>query len=136
MITDFSAGPTPAPSPHAPASHPTRFDRAELHRAWLVTRAAAATLEQVAAAEGWPVPFPPVRYLVLACLEEASSFGLSPRRLARLLAVGPSTLAHHLDALERAGMISRQPRGIRDGRRVQVRLTDTGRYAARRLTSP
>jgi len=46
-----------------------------------------------------------------------------------------SSLAHHLDVLEGAGMIERRPRGFYDDRQVAVRLTDPGTYALWRLGS-
>ncbi|MEQ1858288.1 MAG: MarR family transcriptional regulator, partial [Longimicrobiales bacterium] len=78
-------------------------------------------------------PLSPVRWLVLAQLQHATPFGFSARRLARGLRVSPSTLAYHLDALERAGFIVRTPCTVHDGRKVWVRLTDVGRYALHRL---
>jgi DNA-binding MarR family transcriptional regulator len=113
----------------------TRVDPGELSRAWHVLRGAAERLDQIAVEEGWSVPFSPIRYLILAKLHDATTFGLSPRRLARLLAVRPSTLAHHLDVLERAEMICRSPRRMADMRKVAVRLTERGRYALARLSA-
>lgn len=84
---------------------------------------------------GGRAPFTPIRYLVLAQLREATAFGLSPGRLARLLAVRPSTLALHLDVLEAGEMISRSPRRLADMRKVAVRLTDRGVYALHRSSA-
>ena len=78
--------------------------------------------------------FAPARYLILADLDRATPFGLSPRRIARALDVTPSTLAHHLDVLERAGLLHRAAWTLYDRRKVAVRLTVTGRYAVWRLT--
>lgn len=47
----------------------------------------------------------------------------------------PSTLAHHLDALENAGLVSRDPWTVHDRGKVAVRLTTLGRYAAPRLAA-
>ena len=107
----------------------------EVRRAWLVLRGAARRLDHIARAEGWPTPFAPARYLILAELLEATNYGLSARRLARSLSMVPSTLAHHLDVLEKAGLVTRAKWTIRDGRKVAVRLTGEGRYAVRRLGS-
>jgi DNA-binding MarR family transcriptional regulator len=106
---------------------------AELEHAWLVLRAAARRFDGIAREEGWPTPFAPVRYLILAELLHATPHGFSARRLARSLSMPPSTLAHHLDALEAAGLASRAPWDVHDRRKVAVRLTDEGRYAVRRL---
>lgn len=119
--------------PHALPPRLTRVDFRELPRAWRTVRGAAERLDRIAGEEGWPRPFQPIRYLVLAQLREATACGLSPGRLARLLAVRPSTLAHHLDVLESAGMISRRPRRLADMRKVAVRLTDRGVSALHRV---
>jgi DNA-binding MarR family transcriptional regulator len=105
----------------------------ELHRAWLLLRAAARRFDHVAREESWATPFAPIRYLILAELDRATDHGLSARRLARSLSVAPPTLAHHLDVLERSCFCTRVPWGVHDGRKVAVRLTDEGRYALRRL---
>jgi DNA-binding MarR family transcriptional regulator len=107
----------------------------EIHRAWLVLRAAARQFDHVARAEGWPTPFSPIRYLILAELGSATGYGFSARRLARALSTAPSSLAHHLDALEEARFIVRVPWEIHDHRKVAVRLTAEGRYAVRRLSA-
>lgn len=101
----------------------------ELARAHRLVRRAAAVLARASAREAPPPPFSPVRCLVLAHLESATAFGLTPGRLARLLEMSPSSLAHHLDVLEGAELITRSPRGLHDRRKVSVRLTDRGRGA-------
>lgn len=121
---------------HALPRRPDRVDPHELRRARQLIRTAADGFARVTAEEQWPLRFPPIRYLILAQLDAATAFGLTPRRLARVLAVRPSTLAHHLDVLERADLITRGPRRIHDMRRVSVRLTERGRYAVRRLEAP
>lgn len=70
-----------------------------------------------------------LRFLLLAALRDSTAYGLSARRLARMLRVKPSTLAYHLDALESAGFIVRAPWEIYDQRKVAVRLTSRGRHA-------
>jgi DNA-binding MarR family transcriptional regulator len=109
------------------------LDAEEIHRAWLLLRAAARQFHHVSRVEGWPTPFAPVRYLILAELAGATVYGLSARRLARSMSIAPSSLAHHLAALERAGFTVRVPWDVHDRRKVAVRLTDEGRYAVRRL---
>lgn len=99
-----------------------------LARAHRLLRRAAAVLARASAHEA-PPPFSPVRCLLLAHLESATAFGLTPGRLARLLEMSPSSLAHHLDVLEGAELIMRSPRGLHDRRKVSVRLTDRGRGA-------
>lgn len=96
-------------------------------------RVVSDALDFVAEPEGWPVPFSPVRFLVLAHLQHATAFGLTPRRLAWLLRMPASSLAHHLDVLEEAEMIDRRPRDLHDGRAVTVRLTPPGKAAYLRL---
>ena len=127
----------PEDGPHAlPLQpHPGHLDFRQLRGAWRTVRGAAEWLGRVAGEEGWPRPFPPIRYRVLAQLREATAFGLTPARLARLLAVRPSTLAYHLDELEAAEMISRSPRRLADMRSVSVRLTDRGTYVLHRCAS-
>ena len=66
---------------------------AELEHAWLVLRAAAERFDMIADEEGWPTPFAPVRYLILAELVHATDHGFSARRIARRLSLPPSTLA-------------------------------------------
>lgn len=105
----------------------------EVDAANRLLRVVSDALDFVADAEGWPVPFSPVRFLVLAHLHHATAFGLTPRRLAWLLRMPASSLAHHLDVLEEAGMIDRRPRDLHDGRAVTVRLTLPGRAAYLRL---
>jgi DNA-binding MarR family transcriptional regulator len=105
----------------------------EIHRAWLLLRAAARQFDHVARVEGWPTPFSPIRYLILAELARATDYGFSARRLAHSMSTAPSSLAHHLDVLEKAGFIVRLPWEVHDHRKVAVRLTDEGRYAVRRL---
>ena len=121
-------GAPPSLSPFA-----VRIDVDELERSWHLLRHAAERFDHVAREEGWPVPFAPMRVLLLARLDQATSYGLSARRLARLCCVAPSTLAHHLDALESAGLVSRVPWTIGDRRKVAVRLTPTGCHAVRRM---
>ncbi|MEX0836727.1 MAG: helix-turn-helix domain-containing protein [Gemmatimonadota bacterium] len=110
------------------------MDPDEVDNAWHLLRHVSRRLDRIARRERWPTPFAPTRYLVLVRLERATKFGLSPGALARALGVRPSTLAHHLDGLERAGLIHRRPWMLHDQRRVAVRLTDTGHYAVRRFT--
>lgn len=107
----------------------------ELDRAHRLLRRAARCLDRTAAEEGWAVPFSPVRFLVLGHLRGASAFGFRPRRLARLLEMKPSSLAHHLDVLEDVELIVRRRQGAYDGRRVAVRLTERGLFAFWRLRS-
>lgn len=120
----------PGPQPH-PYAH--RIDLHELDRAWRTVRSVADQLDRVAREEGWPTPFGPVRYLILATLDGATAYGLSARRLARSLGLHPSTIAHHIGALEGAGLVLRTPWTVHDRRKVAVRLTDAGRYAVPRL---
>ena len=122
----------PAPPPVAP--HGGRIDPEELDSAWRLIRSVALRLDRIAKQEGWPTPFRPARYFILLQLERATAYGLSARRLARLLAMRPSTLAHHLNVLERAGLVHRAPWTLYDRRKVAVRLTDTGQHAVRRFT--
>jgi DNA-binding MarR family transcriptional regulator len=105
----------------------------EVDRANRLLRVVSDALNFVAEPEGWPVPFSPVRFLVLAHLHHATTFGLTPRRLAWLLRMPASSLAHHLDVLEGAEMIDRRPRDLHDRRAVTVRLTPWGRAAYLRL---
>lgn len=105
----------------------------EVDRANHLLRLVSDALDFVAEPEGWPVPFSPVRFLVLAHLHHVTAFGLTPKRLAWLLRMPPSSLAHHLDVLERAEMIYRRPRDLHDGRAVTVRLTQPGTAAYLRL---
>ena len=121
------------PPPIAPHSDP--IDPEAVEGAWRTLRGVAGRLDWIARREGWPVPFGPARYLVLLLLERATTYGLSARRLARSLALSPSTLAHHLDLLEGAGLVLRTPWTVHDRRKVAVRLTEDGRYALRRFTA-
>lgn len=109
----------------------------EVNRAQSLLRRAAVVLDRVATEEeaGWPVPFSPVRYLVLAHARRRPRFGIRPRRLARILELGVSSLAHHLDVLEQAELITRAPLEVYDGRNVAVRLTERGLYAFWRMES-
>jgi DNA-binding MarR family transcriptional regulator len=113
------------PSPHV------RF--AELQGAWRLLRAASDRFDRIADAEGWPTPFGAVPCLVLCHLARATAYGLSARRLGDLLSMPPSSLAYHLDALERARLVTRSPWTIHDRRKVAVRITQAGRYAVLRL---
>lgn len=107
----------------------------DIARAYRLLRRVAEALDRIGAGRGWSVRLSPVRCLVLAHLEAATTFGLPPWRLARLLETAPSSLAHHLDALEEAGLIARIRWALHDRRRVSVRLTDSGREALRELRS-
>jgi DNA-binding MarR family transcriptional regulator len=111
-----------------------RINAQELDRARRLLVSVSWRLDRIATEEGWPTPFAPVRYLILTLLERASAYGLPARRLAGLLDLSPSTVAHHLDVLEQAGFVHREPWTPYDRRRVAVRLTETGRYAVRRFT--
>lgn len=113
----------------------TRASWRRIDDAHRLLRETGWALDRIAAEEGWPVPFSPVRYLVLAHLADVTVFGLIPRRIARLLAIRPSTLSHHLDVLEAAELVERRPLDLHDQRRVAVRLTGSGRYAVRRMAS-
>jgi DNA-binding MarR family transcriptional regulator len=117
-----------------PLSPPTTYVD-ELERASRLLRHAAERFDRIAREEGWPAPFSLPRVLILCRLEEATAYGLSARRLAWRLAIAPSTLCYHLDALEAVGLVQRAPWTIHDRRKVAVRLTASGRYAARRLAS-
>ena len=130
-----SRGAPSRPSARPGARSREGMDPEEVDRAWHLLRSAARRLDRIANEEGWPTPFAPARYLTLVLLDRATGYGLSARRLARSLGVSPSTLAHHLDVLEGAGLVRRAPWTIYDRRKVAVRLTETGRYALRRFTS-
>lgn len=117
------------PSPPFPPHHDEPIDPDQVDRAWQVLRSAALRLDRIAAEEGWPIPFAPVRYLILVLLQRATAFGLTVRRIALSLAVRPSSLAHHLDVLEETGLVYRTSKVLHDRRKVIVRLTDEGRYA-------
>lgn len=105
----------------------------EVDSANRLLRAVSSALDFVAETEGWPMRFSPVRFLVIAHLHHATAFGLTPRRLAWLLHMPASSLAHHLNVLEEAGMVDRRPRNLYDGRAVTVRLTPPGTAAYLRL---
>lgn len=126
--------PSLLPSPSPAALHRAGIDVDELGRAWRLLRTVALRLDWIAKENAWPTPFTPARYLILALLERATAYGLSPRRLSRALGLNPSTVAHHLDVLERAGLVTRAPWTIYDRRKVAVRLTATGRHALRCFT--
>jgi len=98
-----------------------------------VMRLTAETIDPIARNEGWPVPFSPVRFLVLDHLKRGSAFGHTPSRLAQLLHMKPPSLAHHLDVLEKAGLIRKRPRRLWDRRKISVQLTEEGTYATQRL---
>lgn len=122
------------PSSSRIALHCERIDPEELESAWLLLRSVTPRLDRIAKHHGWPTPFAPPRYLILAALERTTTFGLTPRRLSRALALSPATVAHHLDVMERAGLVHRARRGIYDRRKVSVRLTAAGRYALQCFT--
>ena len=65
----------------------------------------------------------PVRLLIV---DELMSSDRSPLELRRMIGIESNLLAHHLDVLEDAGMISRT-RSSGDGRRRYVRLNREGR---------
>jgi DNA-binding MarR family transcriptional regulator len=109
------------------------IDAEELERSWHLLRSSGELFDRIAHEEGWPVPFRPVRYLILSKLSSATAYGLSAGRIARALGMRPSSLAHHLDALSRTGLVRRAPWTVHDRRKVAIRLTETGRYAVRRL---
>lgn len=143
---DPGSGPDPGSSPDPgsgpdPGSETGRVSPGvgapwrELARAHRLLRRAGAALDRAAEEEGWPALRFPLRCLLLAHLGEATAFGLTPIRLARLVRLQPSSLAHHLDVLQRAELITRHPQWIHDRRKVAVRLTERGRYALRRLGS-
>lgn len=123
-----------APSPPRIGAQ-KRIDPEELDKAWHLLRTATRQLDRIARRHGFPTPFAPARYLILLQLERATAYGLSARRLARSLGLGPSTVAHHLDVLEGAGLVRRAPWTIYDRRKVAVRLTESGRHALRCFTS-
>jgi MarR family transcriptional regulator for hemolysin len=61
----------------------------------------------------------------LTLLAVKTGAGRSQRELARVIGIQGATLTHHLAAMERTGLLTRQRRA--DNRRVQlVELTDTG----------
>jgi DNA-binding MarR family transcriptional regulator len=126
--------PTPAPAAAIFTPRGASLDPAELEGAWRLLRSIARRLDRIAKQEGWPTPFAPARYLILVQLARATAYGLSVRRLVHALDVSASTLAHHLYALERAGLVHRAPWTVHDRRKVAVRLTDAGRQAVRRFT--
>lgn len=126
---------------HLPPTNPfagpfgAGIDPEKLDDAWRLLSSAARRLDRIAKQEGWPTPFAPARYLILVQLAGATAYGLSPRQLAHQIGVSPSTLAHHLEVLERAGLVLRVPWTVYDRRKVAVRLTDMGHHAVRRFTS-
>jgi len=122
------------PSPPPAELYCARIDLDALDDARRLIASVEHRLDRIAHEEGWPTPFGTVRYLMLARLLAATAYGLPSRRLAGLLELSPSTVAHHLDVLEGAGLVHRVPWTVYDRRRVAVRLTATGRYAVRRLT--
>lgn len=126
------AGSAPAPADGGPRSPEVGAPWLELSRAHRLLRWAGAELDPVVAEEGWPALGSVVRCLVLAHLGEATAFGLTPIRLARLLRMKRSSLAHHLDVLEREELIARGPRP-HSLKHVGVRLTERGRHALWRL---
>lgn len=107
----------------------------ELEEANRLMRLARRAFRTASIEEGWSLPVSPVQYLILEQLRSATAFGLTPGRLAHLLDLPPSTLAHHLDRLEESDLVGRRDRGLHDGRRVSVQATREGAYAARRLQS-
>lgn len=110
-----------------------RIDPEDVERAWLLLRSITRRLDRLAKQHGWPTPFTPPRYLILVALEGASVFGLTPRRISRAVALSPSTVAHHLDVMEGAGLVRRAPRGIYDRRKISVHVTVAGRFALQRF---
>ena len=58
----------------------------------------------------------------LAIIEELATSDRSPKELSARLVISSNLLAHHLEALERVGLISRSS-SAGDGRRKYVRLT-------------
>ena len=74
----------------------------------------------------WGTAATPLRCLVLAYVAGSRGFGVAPGTLARRLGVPPTTLAYHLDRLEGAGLVRRSYRGLRDLRKVTVRITPCG----------
>ena len=90
----------------------------------LVTRAASDALAQrvkVHAALGEPVR--------LAIVDELAACDRSPRELGERLDLSASLLAHHLDVLAEAGLVTRG-RSHADRRRRYLRLTDSARVFA------
>ena len=73
-------------------------------RANRLLRDVSKVFDLMTESQGWPTGFTPIRFLVLAHLQHATTFGLTPKRLAWLLRLPPSSLAYHLDTLEAAGM--------------------------------
>lgn len=122
-----------------PDDAPVRPSRA-VEEAHLLLRRTRRVLQRVAEEDGWPTPCSPLRYLVLARLRQRRGLHLRPRRLARLLDVPRSTLAHHLNVLEASDLVRRTrgaplPAEIGDGRRVAVELTEEGNVVLWRLSS-
>ena len=68
----------------------------------------------------------PFRCLVLAYIGRQTVFGVTPSRLAHLLATPRPLLDYHLDLLSEHELIYRQPRGLYDRRKVSIRLTWAG----------
>lgn len=132
MVTEMVTASRPSRSPGQ--LYCARIDLAELDSARRLLSSVASRLDRIAYQHGWPTPFAPARYLILVQLELATAYGLSPGRLAGLLDLGRSTVAHHLDVLEGAGLVQRVAWTIYDRRKVAVRLTPTGRQAVRCLT--
>ncbi|HET8970372.1 MAG TPA: MarR family winged helix-turn-helix transcriptional regulator [Candidatus Nanopelagicales bacterium] len=70
----------------------------------------------------------PWEFDVLAALRRAGEpYTLSPGRLLALTLVTSGTMTNRIDRLAAKGLVERAP-DPRDGRSVQVRLTDTGRH--------
>ena len=115
-----------------PFDHCDHIDPEELEAAWRLLKSVGRRLDWIARQHGWPAPFAPARYLILSVLErQPTLYGLTPRRLARALALRPPTIAHHLDVLEDAGLIQRYARTIYDRRKITIRLTAGGSQAVR-----
>ena len=77
----------------------------------------------------------PVRCILLATIGRESGLGVTPARLARVLELPRGTVAHHLNVLEREGLVLRRPQNIHDGRRVAVVLTAKGATAVARTAA-
>ncbi len=89
-------------------------------------RALGRVLDDALLAAGGSTP----TWLVLLALSEGPH--ATQRELAEAVGIRQPTLVHHLDAMERAGLVTRDR--ARDNRRVQqVAVTDTGERLFLRL---